>query len=61
VLGSVEDRLALKCAELKGTDNQKQGCYVCADVKDAYIEYKEFLAASDPLAAFSERVTAECK
>jgi hypothetical protein len=61
VLGSVEDRLALKCAELKGTDNQKQGCYVCADMKDAYIDYKEFLAASDPLAAFSERVAAECK
>jgi hypothetical protein len=54
------DSLASKCATLKGTDHNKEGCYVCSNIKDVLIDYNQFFTVAEPLKAFEQNVQASC-
>jgi hypothetical protein len=54
------DTLASKCSALKGTDQNKEGCYVCSNIKDVLIDYKQFFTVAEPLKAFEQTVQLSC-
>jgi hypothetical protein len=54
------DSMANKCAALKGTDHNKEGCYVCSNIKDVLIDYQQYFTVADPLKAFEQDVQEAC-